>query len=273
MDPVVALSTRLGASWWSQLMTLGVSDGDLRGAVRRGRVVSDGAGTYSLPGADAEALAAAQARGRLTCCSAAVRHGVDLLRQPTRPHVAVPRNRPTTRTDTTIHRGSAPGTGPVVPIVPALVTLVRCLDLVEAVVAIDCAVRQRQVRVASLLARSRGPGSVEVRRRLGLVDGRSGSVIETVLRLALRRAGVAPDCQVRIPGVGRVDFLVDGWLVVEVDGFAFHSERQQYRDDRRRSNGLVEQGYVLLRVTWEDVVHRLDETVAMIIAVRDRGRL
>ena len=274
VDPVVALRSRLGASWWSRLIALGVTDGDLRAAVREGRVVADGAGTYWLAGVEPDALAAARARGRLTCCSAAARLGVELVRPSEQTHVAVPRARPTRDTGTRrVHRVDTPGDGPIVPIVTALATILRCLPTVEAVVAVDSAVRQRLVSVSALLHRARGPGSVEVRRRLGLVDGRSGSVIETVLRLALRQAGLSLDCQVRIPGVGRVDLVVDGWLVVEVDGFAFHSDRNQYRVDRARANALVAQGYVLVRVTWEDVMYRLDETVALIISVRDRGRL
>ena len=273
VDPVVALRSRLGASWWSRLIALGVTDGDLRAAVRRGRVVADGAGTYWLPGTEQDALVSAQSRGRLTCCSAAARLGVDLVRPAEKTHVAVPRDRPTPSGKTLrVHRVVTPGDGPIVPLVSALATLVRCLPTVDAVVAVDSAVRQRLVSVSMLLGRAGGPGSVEVRRRLGLVDGRSGSVIETMLRLALRQAGLSLDCQVLIPRVGRVDLLVDGWVVVEVDGFEFHAGRNEYRVDRARANALAVQGYVLVRVTWEDVMHRLDETVAMIISVRDRGR-
>ena len=255
-------------------MSMGVTDGELRAAVRRGSVMSDGAGTYWLPGAGPDALAAAHVRGAVTCWSAATRLGLDLVGPAPVPHVAVPRDRPTRSSSLiTIHRVTGMrGAGPVLPLVAALSTLLRCVSTIDAVVAVDSAVRQGLVSVSALLDRARGPGSVEVRRRLGLVDGRSGSVIETMLRLALRQAGLALECQVPIPGVGRMDLVVDGWLVVEVDGFAFHSGRNEYRVDRARANRLAVQGYVLVRVTWEDVMCRLDETVAMIVSVRDRGR-
>jgi very-short-patch-repair endonuclease len=253
-------------------MAAGVSDGDLRGAVRQGRVLSLGDGTYTLPGAEAAVVVAARLRARLTCCSAARVHGLELLRAPVLPHVAVPRNRPTVSEDAVVHRSDVAGNGPVVPLAAALLAVLRCLPPLDAVVVVDSALRQRAVRVAALRSRLRGPGSVEARRVLGLVDGRSGSVIETVLRLALRQAGLDVDCQVRIDGVGRVDLVVGGWLVVEVDGFAYHSERAQYRADRARANALAARGYVLLRFTYEDVMFRLTETVGTVVGVHARGR-
>lgn len=63
------------------------------------------------------------------------------------------------------------------------------------------------------------------------------------------------DCQVFIRGVGRVDLLVDGWLVIEADGYEFHRSRADYRNDRRRGNALAARGYALLRFSYEDAVH------------------
>jgi very-short-patch-repair endonuclease len=272
MDPVTALDRRMGASWWRALMRAGVTDGDLRGAVRRGRVLSLGGGTYALPGATPDAVVAARLRGRLTCSSAAKHHGLDLLTDPLVPHVVVPRNHAVDTTDAVAHRAAVPGTGPVVPVLHALVAVLRCLDTVDAVVVVDSALRQGVARLRSLDARLRGPGSVEARRRLGMADARSGSVIETVARLALRQAGLPVECQVLIQGVGRVDLVVDGWLVVELDGFAYHSDRDRYRTDRRRTNGLVARGYRVLRFSYEDVMCHLADVVALVVAVHAAGR-
>ena len=272
MEPVAFLQSRLGASSWSAIIEAGVTDGNLRGAVRRGTVQSLGRGTYALPGAPPDVVIAARLRGRLTCCSAARRHGLDVLTDPERPHVAVPRNRGTRSALAVVHRGDTVGSGPLVPLLDALAPAARCLPAVDSVVMVDSGLRQGKVRVGALRRRLRGPGSVEARRILALADGRSGSVIETVLRLALRQAGLPLDLQVLVPGLGRVDLVVGGWLVVEVDGFAYHSERAQYRADRERANGLAGRGYVLLRFTYEDVMYRLPETVAYVAAVYARGR-
>jgi very-short-patch-repair endonuclease len=272
MDPVAALDRRLGASWWRALILAGVTDGDLRGAVRRGRVLALGGGTYAVPNAAPDAVVAARLRGRLTCCSAAKWHGLDLLSEPRLPHVVVPRNHAVETDDAVVHRATVPGSGPVAPVLHALVAVLRCLETVDAVVVVDSALRQGVLPRRALDVRLRGPGSVEARRRLGLTDSRSGSVIETVARLALRQAGLSVDCQVLVPGVGRVDLVVDGWLVVELDGFAYHADRDRYRTDRRRTNALVAQGYRVLRFSYEDVMFRLVDVVAQVVAVHAAGR-
>jgi very-short-patch-repair endonuclease len=256
MDPVTALDRRLGASRWRALVAAGVTDGDLRGAVRRGQVLALGDGMYALPGAAPDAVVAARLRGRLTCRSAAVRYGLDLLSPPDVPHVAVPRNCSVDARDAVVHRVAVPGDGPVVPVLHALVAVLRCLETVEAVVVVDSALRRGVVRRRSLDARLRGPGSV----------------IETIARLALRQAGLPVDCQVLVPGIGRVDLVIDGWLVVELDGFAYHSDRDRYRTDRRRTNGLVARGYRVLRFSYEDVMFRLADLVAQVVAVHSHGR-
>ena len=75
-----------------------------------------------------------------------------------------------------------------------------------------------------------------------------------------------------MPGVGVVDMLLDGWLVLETDGFAFHSGTEDFARDRRRGNALADQGYVLLRFTYRDVVHRPEALVAQVLRVLAGGR-
>ncbi len=60
-------------------------------------------------------------------------------------------------------------------------------------------------------------------------------------------------------------------LIVEADGFAFHSDRAAYRRDRERLNQLERLGWRVLRVTWEDVVHRPEHVVALVREVKSRG--
>jgi very-short-patch-repair endonuclease len=64
-----------------------------------------------------------------------------------------------------------------------------------------------------------------------------------------------PEANVRV-GNYEVDFL---WrrqaLVVEVDGYAFHSSRRRFENDRRRDALLTAGGLNVLRVTWRQVVH------------------
>ena len=56
----------------------------------------------------------------------------------------------------------------------------------------------------------------------------------------------------------------DARLVVEADGFAFHSDRAAYRKDRERLNALERLGWRVLRFTWEDVRGRPAYVVGLV---------
>jgi very-short-patch-repair endonuclease len=47
-------------------------------------------------------------------------------------------------------------------------------------------------------------------------------------------------------------------LIVEVDGWATHSDVERFRTDRTRQNAAVLAGWTVLRFTWHDVVDRPD---------------
>ncbi|MFC8798198.1 type IV toxin-antitoxin system AbiEi family antitoxin domain-containing protein [Promicromonospora sp. NPDC057138] len=101
-------------------------------------------------------------------------------------------------------------------------------------------------RVRELLRGRRG--AARVHSLFCLVDGRDASPAETFARLSCIDHGVPPDGQqvtFTSGGVflGRVDFvwsLPDGrYVVVEIDGRAFHSGAAMLADDALRQNGLV----------------------------------
>lgn len=70
------------------------------------------------------------------------------------------------------------------------------------------------------------------------------------------------EIQARVRGVGRVDFLVNGWLLVECDSRAFHSDWLQHREDRRRDRAAAEAGYATFRVMAEDILYRPEAVTA-----------
>lgn len=152
--------------------------------------------------------------------------------------------------------------------------LTAVLALDHAVAAVDSALRQHLVPLEELeLRRALGRGGDRPRRVAGLVDPLSGSALESLLRVLMALAGLpAPLSQYRIEDrqgqlVARVDFC---WpmarLVVEADGFAFHSDRDSYRSDRRRLNRLELLGWRVLRFSWEDVVGQPDAVAAAVRA-------
>ena len=151
--------------------------------------------------------------------------------------------------------------------------LSRELPLEEAVVAADSAIRQRLVPTAALtirLSAAWGRRAAAARTVAGALDPLAESVLETLLRLTLRDAGLRPVTQHEIRDadgrlVARVDFC---WpaerLVVEADGFAFHADRAAYRRDRERLNALERLGWRVLRFTWEDVRGRPEHIVSLV---------
>ena len=78
--------------------------------------------------------------------------------------------------------------------------------------------------------------------------------------------------QVQIPGVGRVDILIEGWLIVEINGFHFHSSRAAWRKDISRSNVAQVQGYSVLSYAPEQIWNSPETVLKEIPAVLERGR-
>jgi very-short-patch-repair endonuclease len=75
--------------------------------------------------------------------------------------------------------------------------------------------------------------------------------------------------------VGRGDLVFRAArLVVELDGWAFHSDPDRFQHDRTRQNRLVRAGWTVLRFTWRDLADRPDAVVAEVSATlaRLRGR-
>jgi very-short-patch-repair endonuclease len=75
-----------------------------------------------------------------------------------------------------------------------------------------------------------------------------------------------PETNVRITGY-EVDFLWrDAKLVVEIDGYAFHSSRRAFERDRRKDRELHALGYRVIRITWRELVEEPEAVVAALAA-------
>src|SRR5690606_27576883 len=97
---------------------------------------------------------------------------------------------------------------------------------------------------------------------------RAQSGTETLMRLLARAMGSHVELQVYFSGVGYVDLLLDGWLVVECDSREFHEDWAQQVKDRERDLALAARGLVTLRVTAAQVLYRPDEVRAAIRGLR-----
>lgn len=274
---VAALKDRGGAARWADLADA-ASPRRLRRALELGVVTAIAPGVYFLPGTPLPVVTAVVHRGRLTCISAAEHLGIAVLEPPRVPHLAVPRSRGRSGSalrdshPARLHRAGQDATvegPPVVPLVEALARMLVCLPPQHALVAVDAALAQGRVTTAAV--RAALPDGARAAAVLLSADGRSQSPTETLARLALRAAGVSVEPSVHISGVGWVDLLVERCVVVELDGFAYHSGRKEYREDRRRDRELVRQGFVVLRFTYEDVMRDPQVVVSAVRAVLVRS--
>ncbi|GAA3768578.1 hypothetical protein GCM10022240_21290 [Microbacterium kribbense] len=145
-------------------------------------------------------------------------------------------------------------------IVDALAQACRCQPPREAIATLDSAWHhglvdeEKITAVFALLPR-------RLQRLRPLLDKRAESGPETLMRLLLRALGCHVEVQVRIRAVGRVDFVVDGWLIIECDSEAHHSGWTAQKRDRRRDIAAAAQGYTTIRPIAEDILYRRDEVL------------
>lgn len=249
----------------------GFSDRDIRNAVMAGRIVRLRHGVLALPGAAPDLVAAVLGNGLLTCASAAAYRRLWVLFPPTKLHLLCRHAGPA---NAVIHRESwvqAREPIRVASTADVLLHALRCLSAVDAAVMVECAVNQGVTTLEYIRARLPGNRNGAARRVLDLVDGTADSPIEVVGRLMFRANGIFTETQVDLPGIGIVDFLLEGFLIVELDG-ATHLEPRQVLKYRSRNNASILSGYAVLRYGYADVVHHPDRLLREVQQVL-RGRV
>lgn len=151
-------------------------------------------------------------------------------------------------------------------------TLLDCARLLDrdfdwAVAAADAALRRGLLVDADLAQAAAGVhtlrGSARARALPSLCSALAESPGESLLRLRLRRMGLALVEQYSMPwveGSPRVDFLVEGRLVVEFDGESKYeldgNPARAHWQEKLRHDRIVEAGHPVLHVAW---AHLWDE--------------
>ena len=208
---------------------------------------------------DIERIIAGQRGAVVTCLSAAHLHGIPVVgRRPAVVHLAVPRARTSLRggpatPGIVVHRESGPiaadAARPWLADVATTVSrMLLCCDEQQSVVALDHVLNRKLLTRDQVRAPLRGPGAVRARRAIARSNARARSILETLARLQLEDAGITVEVGVEIQGVGEVDLVVAGLIVVELDG-ATHGAERQWQTDRERDLRLIEQGFLVIRIT------------------------
>ncbi|MFT4220509.1 MAG: DUF559 domain-containing protein [Microbacterium sp.] len=153
----------------------------------------------------------------------------------------------------------------------ALTHSVLCQAPRHAIATLDSALNKGLIAMADLAdVFAALPGKYGVLR--SMVDCRAQSGPETLVRLMARSLGCHIELQVAFDGVGRVDLVLDNWLVVECDSKEFHSDWAQQRKDYRRDLALAALGYSVLRLTAEDIMYRPDAVLTALRRLIERQR-
>lgn len=219
----------------------------------------------------------------VTCRSAVRIHGLPLLSSDTSSpvHLAVSRNRGMKRSrprplrGVVLHRESQPiDEDPSRPWLADLTTTVRrfilCADLREAVAVVDALRFRGAVDLESLAPMPSGPGGRRAREALRRSRAGVRSILETCARLDLEDAGIDVEVAVYVPGVGEVDMLVFGRLVLETDGWEHHSSPARRAHDLERDRALQRMGYLVIRFDYDSVMNQRT-LVPEVLAVRDHA--
>lgn len=128
---------------------------------------------------------------------------------------------------------------------------------------------QRRLGLADLQRahlRNRGRwGAVAARRMLQAASGGARSEAERILIQLLRSGGITGwHANYRV-GPYVVDVAIPQLrIAIEVDGWAFHSDREAFQNDRTRQNWLALHGWQVLRFTWLDITQYPERVLAAI---------
>lgn len=271
-----------GVATRSELLTR-VTEGALRRAVAAGTVIRQSRGRYALPSAtwigeraeltelaEAGRRAAHELSGTAILLSATARWGWPTKWVPTKPQVALPRNRKVAtgvrrRFDVRIRDvpSSDRDDGWVTSRVRTALDCASLLPPDEAVAVLDSALREGAVDRDELLLAAAGLAPLyrsKVERLIRFADPDAANPFESVLRWIVSDIpGLDVRPQVRITDddgqIGIVD-LADEQLriVIEADSFQWHGSREALERDCIRYNRLIAEGWLVLRFSWDQVM-------------------
>lgn len=285
-------------SFWTtaDLLARGKSEREIRRAIEQGRLTLVRRGLLATPGTSNLLLRAARVGGVATSITAASAMGLwtppdlppgQVRVRPHRPahdrlHVAF--RRTTTRlhdpddgtlllrrTPAVVLHRTAPetvdtaiGSG-IAPAITMLEHTFRSLPPEHALAVLDSALHHRFLRDTDLPAlAARLP--VRLRPIVLSADGRADSGIETIARYLLRLIGLQVTVHPILDGIGEVDLLVEGRLIIELDGKEWHDQDEAFERDRHRDLIAATTRYRSLRFTWRKVLFEWPSVEAAVLA-------
>ena len=247
MDLIAALTRLGGVAKLSELKRRGVTVGQVEAALARCEILRLRKGWYSLTHISPIAKRAIIDRGLLTCVSAASEMGWPFQRFEY--HLRAPR--PVEGVLTSCRRNSPTRAGACVAPVDVVEDYLHCQPPAWSLALVDFLARQKALSESQWSdLKSRVPE--KQRRIISLRSDTPESPLESVFRYKLMKARLKHEMQVKI-GRFRVDFLLNGKLVVETHGAEFHASQQAWEKDRERVLWLRSQGWDVIELTFKQV--------------------
>lgn len=256
MDLVEWVRQNRGIAHRRQLAATGFSRYRLELGLRSGRLRPAGRFWIAHAVADPRLVLAATIGGRLACVSAAREHGLWVLADDPCTHIAVPpRSMAASREGVRFHRSiplaPARRTDLVEPILDVLAHVATCLDREQALVIWESALRQGRIHPAAVAGVDwRSRAAQELAASAGAL---SDSGLETLVVDRLRGIGLPLAQQALLLG-HKVDILVGDCLVIQLDGWEFHSSAADRARDNRHDARLRAAGYRVIRIGYAEVV-------------------
>lgn len=288
----LALEPAHGIATVQQLRARGYTKQTLRLAVETGMLIRVKRGWYAEPAAPEQLVHAVRVGGRLSCISAAAWFGWSAPPSG-RIHVAIPPNAgrlrdvenrrlhppAIDREDAVLHwddRCAMPRGGNLEPLLvvdrrTAVRHIVGCQHPEVAGAVLDSVLHREPTSGRRVRAWLDGLPLAQTSALPRLESG-CESYLESIGRIRLEAAGLIGVHQVQIAGVGRVDQMIDGWLVIEWDGREFHDNTDAHEQDRWRDAQLAIRGYRVLRFTYRMVMNDWYAVIGAIRAALERGR-
>jgi very-short-patch-repair endonuclease len=128
-----------------------------------------------------------------------------------------------------------------------------------------CRLTDAKLNAALKRAPRNHPGAAVVRRMLSQGGTHDRSKAERLMRKLCRQAELPQPLTNIILHGHLVDFLwPDQRLIIEVDGYDTHGNRQAFENDRRRDQTHTAAGYVVIRITWRHLQH---EPIALAVRI------
>ena len=274
IDPAQLITRLGGVALGSRLQDFGISRTTLSRHVAQGRIDRVRTGVFAVPDLAPEVREAVSHGGALTCTSALRTHKVWVLHEGTEPHIWMgasgkARDHANCACVSHYYRGKPPlGTA---TFEQALLHLYRCQGDEAFFAAFESAWKLRLLsRAARARMRSALPASARWLMDIARPDADSG--LESLLRLRLHLLGIRLECQVSIAGVGKVDFVIGGRLILEADGKENHDGKTVRHKDLTRDAAASALGYETLRFDYAQVIHDWPTVQAAIIGALRRLR-